>query len=128
MRRFDQMNVIPLVDVMLVLLAIVLTTASFVAQGKIPLTLPEARHAESVGDGSEAAQEIAITADGTVYLDGEPHSPEALDVALAGVPAPTPVQLKVDRAATFQQFVIVLDLLRKHERENLSINAEIPAK
>ncbi len=35
-KSFDYMNVIPLVDVMLVLLTIVLTTSSFVVSGVIP--------------------------------------------------------------------------------------------
>ncbi|MGC9457092.1 MAG: biopolymer transporter ExbD [Halothiobacillaceae bacterium] len=127
MRRFDQMNVIPLVDVMLVLLAIVLTTASFVAQGRIPLTLPEAEHAEPRGADDQQMQSIAITADGRVHLDGEMVSLSALDAALANVPPETFVRLKVDREATFQHFVQVLDLLQKHERENLAIDTEIPA-
>jgi biopolymer transport protein ExbD len=42
MKPLSQMNVIPFIDVMLVLLAVVLTTATFVAQGKIPVALPSA--------------------------------------------------------------------------------------
>jgi biopolymer transport protein ExbD len=42
MKRFDQINMIPFIDIMLVLLAIVLTTASFISQGMIPLDLPKA--------------------------------------------------------------------------------------
>ena len=37
MKKFDQINVIPMIDVMLVLLAIVLTTASFIAQDQTNL-------------------------------------------------------------------------------------------
>jgi len=36
-KTFDYINVIPLVDVMLVLLTIVLTTSSFIAAGVIPM-------------------------------------------------------------------------------------------
>jgi len=35
----NQINVIPLVDVMLVLLVIVLTTATFVTAGQVPVEL-----------------------------------------------------------------------------------------
>ena len=41
-KEFDYINVIPLVDVMLVLLTIVLTTSSFIASGMIPVELPKA--------------------------------------------------------------------------------------
>ena len=41
-KEFDYMNVIPLVDIMLVLLTIVLTTSTFIASGVIPVNLPKA--------------------------------------------------------------------------------------
>ena len=44
-RELDQINVIPLVDVMLVLLVIVLTTATFITTGQIPVDLPTAKQA-----------------------------------------------------------------------------------
>lgn len=42
-KRFDQINVIPFIDIMLVLLVMVLTTATFIKQGIIPVDLPEAK-------------------------------------------------------------------------------------
>ena len=44
-KEFDYLNVIPLVDVMLVLLTIVLTTATFVVTGRIPVDLAQAAQA-----------------------------------------------------------------------------------
>lgn len=41
-REVNQINVIPLVDVMLVLLVIVLTTATFITTGQIPVNLAKA--------------------------------------------------------------------------------------
>jgi biopolymer transport protein ExbD len=41
-REVDQINVIPLVDIMLVLLVIVLTTATFITTGEIPVNLAKA--------------------------------------------------------------------------------------
>ena len=62
MRPLAQMNVIPFIDIMLVLLAVVLTTATFVAQGKIPVALPQATQTEPVAN--EPAVEITIDAAG----------------------------------------------------------------
>jgi len=42
-KRFDQINVIPFIDIMLVLLVMVLTTATFIKQGVIPVELPHAK-------------------------------------------------------------------------------------
>lgn len=41
-KPFDTINVIPFVDIMLVLLTIVLTTSSFIASGRVPIHLPRA--------------------------------------------------------------------------------------
>ncbi len=48
-KEFDYINVIPLVDVMLVLLTIVLTTSSFIATGRIPVELPRASRSRRRG-------------------------------------------------------------------------------
>lgn len=45
-RRGDGLNVVPFIDIMLVLLAIVLSISTFIAQGKIKVNLPNAKNAE----------------------------------------------------------------------------------
>ena len=67
-REFNQINVIPLVDVMLVLLVIVLTTATFISTGQLPV--------DSQGKGSRDHKEnplvITLTADGRLFLNDQP--------------------------------------------------------
>ena len=46
-KKFDSINVVPFIDIMLVLLVIVLTTASFVAKGLIPVDLSKAQNANN---------------------------------------------------------------------------------
>ena len=41
-KPFESINVIPFVDIMLVLLTMVLTTATFISTGRIPVSLPQA--------------------------------------------------------------------------------------
>ena len=59
-RDIDQINVIPLVDVMLVLLVIVLTTATFISSGQIPVNLAKAKE---VGVHKDAPIVITLTAE-----------------------------------------------------------------
>ncbi|XNZ27661.1 biopolymer transporter ExbD [Helicobacter pylori] len=47
-RRGDGLNVVPFIDIMLVLLAIVLSVSTFIAQGKIKVSLPNAKNAEKI--------------------------------------------------------------------------------
>ena len=119
MKRFDDINVIPFIDIMLVLLAIVLTTASFIAQGKLDVTLPEAE------SGQEAAQEppveVAIDAEEKLFFNGERVDLAALKAALDEVETDTSVTLRVDKGVPFGRFVTVVDALKARDLEDVAI-------
>jgi biopolymer transport protein ExbD len=119
MKRFEHINVIPFVDIMLVLLAIVLMTATFVSQGRIRVDLPPARHAEAAG--AEQGRQITVTAGGMIYLDGVEADLITLEATVAHWPRDTLVQVAVDRQAAFEHFVAVLDLLRLNELARLHV-------
>ena len=46
LNRKDGLNIVPFIDVMLVLLAIVLSISTFIAQGNIPIDLPSSESAQ----------------------------------------------------------------------------------
>ncbi|MDM7321918.1 MAG: TonB system transport protein ExbD [Gammaproteobacteria bacterium] len=119
MKKFDQINVIPFIDIMLVLLAIVLTTATFIAQGRIPLNLPEAKHAAAAQN--DKPLEISIDAERKLYLDAALVHLLELDQRLAEVKTSQPIVLRVDASVPFSDFVGVLDLLQKFHLEQVSI-------
>jgi biopolymer transport protein ExbD len=114
-----QINVIPFIDVMLVLLAVVLTTATFVAQGKIPVDLPEARHSESLPPSPTV--EIVIDLAGGIYFDGTPVTDDELAGQLGDLSPRDPILLRVDGGAEFARFVSVIDTLKARRLTNLSI-------
>lgn len=123
MKRFDQINMIPFIDIMLVLLAIVLTTATFVSQGLIEVNLPEASQvAETQGD--QEALEIAINANNELFFKEEPLAFDALDAKLEGMAADTLIVLRVDKAAVFDSFVKLISVLKARQLDNLSIQAQ----
>ena len=66
-KKFDTINVVPFIDIMLVLLVIVLTTATFVARGIIPIDLSEAKSATKVTKNKELT--ITIKSDGTIVFN-----------------------------------------------------------
>jgi biopolymer transport protein ExbD len=121
MKRIDTVNVIPFIDIMLVLLAIVLTTATFIYQGKINLDLPEAKHAEKLSDMEGV--EIAIDADQQLFFNQSTVDVEGLKARLGFLSSATPVVLYVDKSAPFDRFVTVIDLLKANRLERLSIVA-----
>jgi biopolymer transport protein ExbD len=119
MKPLSQINVIPFIDVMLVLLAVVLTTATFVAQGKIPVSLPGATHAEPLPTGPSL--ELTIDGAGQVYLAEQAIALEQLADALAEVGPDSRLLLRVDEATAFRHFVAVVDLLKARGLEDISI-------
>lgn len=121
MKRIDQVNVIPFIDIMLVLLAIVLTTATFISQGRIPLELPEAENTEAMS--IEKGVEIAVDKDGGIFFNQSPIGTDGLAERLAALDKGTPVVLYVDRSARFASFVTIVDLLKANQMEKLSIVA-----
>lgn len=108
-KPFENMNVIPFVDIMLVLLTMVLTTASFIAVGRIPVTLPQAAPMK-VEQQKDAL--IEITADGTLHLEGVALSVEELKARLGVLPKDTSILIRADKAVAFQSFVDVADVLK----------------
>ncbi|MEW5824704.1 MAG: TonB system transport protein ExbD [Pseudomonadota bacterium] len=124
MKKFEQINVIPFIDIMLVLLAIVLTTATFIAQGKLQIELPQASQTQTLND--TPAIEISIDAKGTIYVDELATEIHSLDERLATLQKNQALALRVDGKADFERFVGVVDLLKKHGLDNLSIRTLKP--
>jgi biopolymer transport protein ExbD len=119
MKRVDGINVVPLIDIMLVLLAIVLTTASFIHYGRIEVDLPESQAASS-GDVSDAVV-IVVDRAGSLFLDEAPVGMAAIGARLDRLQPGDAVVLKVDREASFGDFAAVVDEIKLRELNRLSI-------
>jgi biopolymer transport protein ExbD len=121
-RGFESMNVIPLVDVMLVLLTIVLTTSTFIALGAIKVSLPQA-----AAEASQTQQPLTVTIDraGTLFLTTEPTTLAALETALATTAKETPILIRADRQIALQGFVDVLDRIKNLGFTTVSLQTEV---
>ena len=91
---FTNMNVIPLVDVMLVLLTIVLTTSTFIATGAIPVELPQTSSADIP---PLKTMNIEIDSRGNLYLGSKPVSLGALQGNLSKEQRSIPILIRADR-------------------------------
>jgi biopolymer transport protein ExbD len=119
MKPFNTINVIPFIDIMLVLLAIVLTTATFIAQGKLEIKLPQASSQEQLKEQERV--ELAIDQGEQIYFREQAVDLAALRTRLAALSKATPVVLRVDSRVPFGRFVAVVDLLKLERLERLSI-------
>ncbi len=108
-RDIDQINVIPLVDVMLVLLVIVLTTATFISTGQIPVNLAKAK---AVGDRKDVPIVITLTAEGGLFLNDKPVPDGGLPSALTSESRDSAVVVRADKVTLLEKFVAVVDEVR----------------
>lgn len=120
MKKFDEINIIPFIDIMLVLLAIVLVTASFISQGKIQVNVPKASTTQNV-KADDLAKLVTITADNQFYFNDQPVEKEQLSSEIAKWDKSQRVTLKVDGAVRFDKFVELTDLLAANEIKNVGI-------
>ncbi|WP_120948744.1 ExbD/TolR family protein [Helicobacter mehlei] len=126
MKKIDSMNVVPFIDIMLVLLVIVLTTASFVQTSKLPINIPK------VDKSSDNAQDvlnkkqvnIAISHKGEFYLNKQKVSFETLKRTVRGYAKDTPIILQGDKDSNLDSFVKVVDLLQTNHLNQLYILVE----
>jgi len=115
-RPMSEINVTPLVDVMLVLLIIFMVTAPLLVAG-VPIDLPESR-AGALEQQAEPIQ-VAIDKDGAITIDDVPVAEAALPAKLAEIAAqPEPAEgrriyLRADRSLDYGRVNRVLGELNR---------------
>ncbi len=120
MKRIDTINVIPFIDIMLVLLVMVLTTATFIKTGVIPVDLPDAKGTATEHKPSE--MKLTIKKDGTLWIDEKTQvSLEQFEQKVTEGGKEMTVVLYSDKDAAFQNFVGVMDVLKRLGHEQLYI-------
>jgi len=118
-KKFDTINVIPFIDIMLVLLVIVLTTASFVSRGLIPLDLSSANSSSKISKQEEL--DISINKDGVIYFNKQIVQKHAIHAALTSFKTNTNINISCDQNSYFKDFVYVIDILKDKGYSNLGI-------
>ena len=120
MKRMDTINVIPFIDIMLVLLVMVLTTATFIKTGVIPVDLPDAKGTATEHKPQEL--KLTIKKDGTLWIDEKTQvTLEQFEQRVISGGKEMSVVLYSDKEAAFQNFVGVMDVLKRLNHEQLYI-------
>ena len=120
LNKKDGLNIVPFIDIMLVLLAIVLSISTFIAQGKIAVDLPSANSTEQIKE-DEKKVSVVIDKDNKFFIDDVEISDSELKEKLNAIDTKTLVQLKSDKNAKFESFVKVIDILKEKGHENFAI-------
>ena len=120
LNKKDGLNIVPFIDIMLVLLAIVLSISTFIAQGKIAVDLPSAKSAQQDKEDEKKAS-VVIDKDNKFFIDDVEISEDELKDKLNAVDIKTLIELKSDKNAKFDSFVKVIDILKEKGHENFAI-------
>jgi len=107
-----EINVTPLVDIMLVLLIIFMLTAHLIARKAIEVELPRAANATALPPTTLA---VTLTRDGAVLLDARPVTVEALRTAVRAALAKDPKAQAIivgDKSVPHGRVVWLLDTIK----------------
>ena len=118
LNKKDGLNIVPFIDIMLVLLAIVLSISTFIAQGKIAVDLPSAKSAQQDKE-DEKKVSVVIDKDNKFFIDDVEISEDELKDKLNAVDIKTLIELKSDKNAKFDSFVKVIDILKEKRSRKL---------
>ena len=122
----SDINVTPLVDVMLVLLVVFMVVTPLLRQ-QLPIELPVAEHSRDSQDSSQVT--LVAGADGSLLLNEQAVTAEALDSALRDLYAARlekTIFLEADRSLPYSRVVDLMDACRAAGVERIGIVTKKP--
>lgn len=134
-RMMSEINVVPYIDVMLVLLIIFMITAPLLAAG-VEVDLPQADAEPLPQDSDLQPVVLTVDADGAYYLNigDDPDAALTREVVVARVQAVlrhrpgTPVVVRGDRAAEYRHIIQGMVLLQTAGAPSVGLMTEPPER
>ena len=110
-----EMNMIPLIDVALVLLIIFMVMTPFLVRAQLKMNVPDAETGVNVKE-EERTLTVQVAKQGQATIDGQPIAPDALGEALLSrIPSPNSwtVIVEADKDCALDHVVKVMDTAKK---------------
>jgi biopolymer transport protein ExbD len=117
-----EINIVPLVDVVLVILIIFLVTATLIAQGAIPIDLPNAKTAVVKQEIKDIP--LTIRSDGTMFINENKTDPKLITETLRTIKSDNPniiIKIRADKNTQFDFVVRAIDACRAAGIERYNI-------
>lgn len=125
-KRGDGLNIVPFIDIMLVLLALVLSISTFVSQGKIKVEVPQASSAQQEKQEEKEPTTIVVNEENKIYINDKEVQEEELMNFISQIPNDTMVHFKGDKNSSLEKLVFVIDQLTKkgHGHDKFRIDTQ----
>lgn len=120
-----QINIIPFVDITLVLLIIFLLTSSLIARASIPVELPRAA---SSGESVDPTVNVVLTSEGVVFLDGKQLQLAELRASVAEKVRENPktrAAIAADKSVRYERVIEVIDSVKRAGVVAFALNIEL---
>lgn len=106
MKKIDSLNLIPFIDIMLVLLVIVLTSASFIHQSKIEVEIPTLQEQKEGSIQTESKESVVvIDKEGNYYLNDTMLELSELKEELSKLDTQTQIIIRGDKQSGLEHFL-----------------------
>ena len=117
-----EINMVPLIDISLVLLIIFMVMTPLLVQSQIKINLPGANS----GVENQDQKHVTVTLDqsGAIFINGQPVNGDAVESSLRGLivnPESDTVVVEADRDVDFGRVVTVMDTAKRLGVKNLGV-------
>ncbi|MEK9138331.1 MAG: biopolymer transporter ExbD [Bacteroidota bacterium] len=115
-RIMSDINMIPFIDICLVLLVIFMIMTPILVKSQLKLDLPSSKSTEPIKHDKDKTVNVQIRKDGAIFVDNEVVTKESIDKVLADkLPDPVyqNVMIEADKTVQFEHVVGVMGSIRK---------------
>lgn len=124
-----EINMVPFIDIVLVLLIIFMVVSPFLAQSEMPIRLPRALSGQSV-QGDDPLK-VRVTSTGDLFLGADRVIRAELEARLKAAVTGRPglaVLIEADRDVSFKNVVFALDAAERAGAAKVGVAVENPAE
>ena len=125
-RIMAEINMIPFIDVSLVLLIIFMIMTPFLVRSQLKLILPKSKSAETDVQRNQPLK-VQVDKQGTAYLDGQPVVADMLESRLRQAMTDIknqPIVIEADKDVPFQYVVSVMDAAKAIGASKLAVSVK----
>lgn len=118
--KHDGLNIVPFIDVMLVLLAITLSASTFITNKYLEVDLPDSKQGANLPKKQNKLI-IQIDENNEFYMDRQKSSIDLIKERISSLPKEDVVEINSDKKSSFENFIKIINVLKETKHTNFLI-------